>query len=179
MSGNPKSEPALEKIPAFRGLNAGECHQLLEISREKTFQPGEKVLVQGKSSQHLWIVMEGQCQVVRELPDGAAVVLAELAPQQLFGEMSFFSPAPHSANVVAKTAVKLLSIARADYDDLIRDSVPAAYKLAYNIVEGVAAKLRRMDERTAELAGHDKEADRDRQAEWNRFRAKLFDGWNL
>ena len=81
------------------------------------------------------------------------MVLAELEPYSLFGEMSFFSPAPHSANVVAKTPVKLLSIARSDYDDLIRDGVSAAYKLAYNVVESVADRLRRMDEWIAELAG--------------------------
>jgi CRP-like cAMP-binding protein len=106
------------------------------------------------------------------------VVLAQLDPLQLFGEMSFFSPAPHSATVVAKTDVKLLCISRSDYDDLIRDNVPGAYKLAYNIVEGVAAKLRRMDEHFAELAKEPHCEDR-KHVEWRQFRERLFNGWNL
>ncbi|MEX2112299.1 MAG: cyclic nucleotide-binding domain-containing protein [Pirellulales bacterium] len=173
-----KSDELLARVPAFRGLNAGERHQLQEIGREKTFEPGERVLVQGKTSQYLWFVLDGQCQVVRDSLHDGPVVLAELGPLQLFGEMSFFSPAPHSANVVAKTALRLLCIDRSDYDDLIRDNVPAAYKLAYNIVEGVAAKLRRMDERMAELSAEQDGQD-DRHLEWRQFRERLFKGWSL
>ena len=55
---------------------------------------------------------------------------------------------------MAKLPVKLLSISRPDYDDLIRDGVAAAYKLAYNVVEDVASRLRRMDEWIAELSNH-------------------------
>jgi CRP-like cAMP-binding protein len=172
------SEELLARVPAFRGLNVGERHQLQEIAREKNFKPGERVLVQGKTSQYLWLLLEGQCQVVRDTQHDGPVVLAELGPLQLFGEMSFFSPAPHSANVIAKTAVKLLCIDRSDYDDLIRDNTPAAYKLAYNIVEGVAAKLRRMDDRLAELSTEHNGEDTT-HLEWRQFRDRLFKGWNL
>jgi CRP-like cAMP-binding protein len=173
-----KVDELLSRVPAFRGLNAGERHQLQEIGREKTFEPGERVLVQGKTSQYLWFVLEGQCQVIRDTQHEGPMVLAELGPLQLFGEMSFFSPAPHSANVVARTALRLLCIARADYDDLVRDNVPAAYKLAYNVVEGVAAKLRRMDEKFAELSA-EHEGEDNKHLEWRQFRERLFKGWSL
>ena len=57
----------------------------------------------------------------------------------------------------------------------------AAYKLAYNIVESVANRLRRMDEWIAELSSDDdKHADgEEKQPEWRKFRDKLFNGWNL
>jgi CRP-like cAMP-binding protein len=182
VKGEAISDETLGKIPAFRGLNPGECHQLMEVARTRSFQPGERVLVQGRTSQYLWIVLDGQCQVVRDAPSEGPVVLAELEPFSLFGEMSFFSPAPHSATVVAKTPLVVLSIARVDFDDLVHDGVIAAYKLAYNIVEGVATKLRRMDERMAELAGHGGEpaaGSPSRHPDWRRFREKLLDDWNL
>ena len=174
----------IQQIPAFRNLNESECHQLIDIAHEKIFAPGEKVIVQGKDSQDLWIVMEGKCQVVKESHHDDAVVLAELEPYSLFGEMSFFSPAPHSANVIAKTPVKLMRIARVDYDDLIHDGVIAAYKLAYNVVESVAKRLRRMDEWIAELNTHEHldgpAADgKEKLPEWRQFRNKMFKGWNL
>jgi CRP/FNR family cyclic AMP-dependent transcriptional regulator len=171
----------LEKIPAFRNFNESERRQLVEIAQEKSFAPGEHVIEQGKSSQYLWILLEGRCDVIKDSVRDGAVPLAELEPYNFFGEMSFFSPAPHSANVVAKTPVKLLSIARADYDDLIREGVIAAYKLAYNIVESVATRLRRMDEWIAELStDHEKrETGKEKPPEWREFRDKLFNGWNL
>jgi CRP-like cAMP-binding protein len=172
---------SIEQIPAFRKFNESECHQMIEIAKQKTFAPGAKVIEQGKTSQALWILMEGRCEVVKDSHRDGAVPLAELEPFSLFGEMSFFSPAPHSANVIARTPVKLLSIARSDYDDLIRDGVVAAYKLAYNIVESVATRLRRMDEWIAELQSNGaKHADgEEKQPEWREFRDKVFKGWNL
>ncbi|MBI3837194.1 MAG: cyclic nucleotide-binding domain-containing protein [Planctomycetia bacterium] len=170
----------LQQIPAFRNFNETECRQLVDIAQEKAFAPGEKVVEQGKSSQNLWILLEGQCEVVKESQRDGAVVLATLEAFNLFGEMSFFSPAPHSANVLAKTPVKLLCISRTDYDDMIHEGVGAAYKLAYNVVENVANRLRRMDEWVAALtAGGEHFNPAEKLPEWRRFRDKLFDGWNL
>src|SRR5262245_47161633 len=106
----PVLSKTLHHIPAFRHLNESECRQLAEIAKDRTFEPGQKVLEQGTTSQHLWIVLEGKCQVMRKSATDE-LELANLEPYSLFGEMSFFSPAPHSATVVAKTPVKLLCIA--------------------------------------------------------------------
>lgn len=169
----------LQQIPAFRNLNESECHQLTEVAQELCFAPGVSIIEQGKTSQNLWIVLEGKCQVVRTTA-AEPIVLADFEPFNLFGEMSFFSPAPHSASVVAKTKVRLLSIARVDYDDLIRDGVVAAYKLAYNVIESVATRLRRMDEWVTELTAADVQLDGAAALpEWHQFREKMFDGWNL
>ena len=81
-----------------------------------------------------------------------------------------------------------LSISRSDYYDLIRDGVTSSYKLAYNFVEHVANRLRRMDEWIAELSSHAESPDGAPQKpaepagklpEWRQFRNKLFNGWNL
>jgi CRP-like cAMP-binding protein len=175
----------LRTIPLFCGLNESECRQLADISQAKEFSPGQVVIEQGQSSQNLWIVLEGKCEVHRfrgaDGRQGEGVVLAVIEPFSHFGEMSFFHPAPHSANVRAQTDVKLLCIARRDFDDLIIDGCLAAYKLAYNAVESLADRLRRMDERVAELANRDNHAQHDHEIvpEWSTFREKLFKGWNL
>ena len=172
----------LAKIPAFRGLTPDELDQLRGIVRSSTFQPGDRILVQGKQKQYLWFVVEGKCRVMRDTKRDGPEVLAELEPYSLFGEMSFFSPAPHSANVVAETSLTVVSISRADYDDLIRDGVVAAYKLAYNILESVAQKLRRMDRRIADLVAEQDdsaEGDHERLTDWRKFRENLLDSWNL
>ena len=154
---------------------------MLDIARERTFAPGEKVIEQGRAASTCGSCSRGSCDVVRAATHNGAVVLAELAVQLVWRDV-VFQPAPHSASVVAKTPVKLLSISRSDYDDLIRDGVPAAYKLAYNIVEAWRAKLRTMDERVAELASdhaeHEQKQANGQPAEWNRFKEKLFGAWN-
>jgi CRP-like cAMP-binding protein len=105
------------------------------------------------------------------------LVLAVLEPFQHFGEMSFFHPAPHSADVRARGPVELIQITHADYADMIQEGVWAAFKLAYNVVQQLAQRLRRMDEWVAELANNPQAAAN--VPEWSRFRNKLFDGWTV
>jgi len=103
---NERSLSLADNIPALRGLSATERKQVIEIADERSFAPGQKIIEQGQSSQHLWIVLEGKCEVVRDSTNDGPVRLAEMEPHQLFGEVSFFSPAPHSADVVARTPVR-------------------------------------------------------------------------
>jgi CRP-like cAMP-binding protein len=174
----------LHRIPLLSNLNESEFHQIADVARARTFAAGDYVIRQGDQSRDLWIVLEGQCEVVRRLTSNGqsasqqeAIQLAVLVPYSHFGEMSFFHPAPHSADVRASSAVKLLQITHADYADMISDGIWAAYKLAYNVVQQLAERLRRMDEWVAELANNPSAAAN--VPEWSRFRSKVFDGWTL
>ncbi len=170
------------QIPIFRGLDEAECRQLAEIATPEVFKPGEYVLREGQTGQHLWIVMAGKCEVVREwrTSDGGEprmIQLTVLEPHANFGEMSFFHPAPHSASVRAITALELLSIDRGRYTKLVQDGSPAACKMAYNAVQSLADRIRQMDQWVIDQARRD--AAGRRVEEWEDFRAKLFGGWNL
>jgi CRP-like cAMP-binding protein len=170
----------LRSIPLFQELNETECRQIAEVVQMHSFAAGDAVIRQGESSRNLWVMLEGTCEVVKRLapdnPRSEAIVLATLEPYHYFGEMSFFHPAPHSADVVAKTNVKALRISHVDYQDLIAEGVWAAYKLAYNVVEELAERMRRMDDWVTELMLRQRVDGA--QAEWSEFRNKLFRGWS-
>jgi CRP/FNR family transcriptional regulator, cyclic AMP receptor protein len=174
----------LRRIPLLHGLNESEFRQIAEVLRLREFAPGDYVIRQGDQSRDLWIVLEGQCEVVRRLKPGEenhqpaeSLVLAVLEPYNHFGEMSFFHPAPHSADVRARGPLELMQITHADYADMIQEGIWASYKLAYNVVQQLAARLRRMDEWVAELANNPQAAAN--VPEFSRFRNKLFDGWTV
>ena len=180
------SETLLRDIPLFRNLNSTERRQLAETIQVQLASPGEVIIRQGEMSRHLWVVAEGKCEVVKHVavsetngpPKDEAVVLAVLEPFSQFGEMSFFHPAPHSADVRAKTAVKLLRISYGDYKDMIDEGISAAYKLAHNAIDSLAQRLRRMDDWIADLMAHQPSGDGP-SSEWSAFREKLFNRWNL
>ncbi len=176
----PLPSEILRRIRIFAHLNEAECRQLTDVSAIVYYEPGETIVRQGQTSQYLWIVLDGTCEVVKQLrPDVASeeLVLAVLEPYNNFGEMSFFHVAPHSANVRAKTAVRLLRVERCDFDELIEEGSWAAYKLAFNAVESLAERLRKMDDWVARLVAESD--DGQRVAEWTRFRDKLFSEWSL
>jgi CRP/FNR family transcriptional regulator, cyclic AMP receptor protein len=182
-----------KQVPIFAGLNESECRQLADIATVQVFKSGELLVRQGEMNRTFWILLEGMCEVIRWPGDGPPktagagslawsrtgepIVLAVLAPFTHFGEMSFFRPAPHSASVRAQTGGRALRIERVDYDDLIRDGVWGAYKLAYNVTQTLADRLRRMDEWIGELMAHRPATEC--EPEWNKFRERLFGEWNL
>ncbi len=166
---------ALLRVPLFAGFTAEELTQVRKAGELREYQPGEQILTQGEHSQNIWLVRNGTCEVVRSFPHhvpGEAVVLAELSCDDVFGEMSFFEPAPHSAAVRAKTAVTVLKFSRSECDKLLNHGSLVFYKLARNTVATLASRLRKMDARVAELSepGHTHNPN----PEWNDFRAKLF-----
>jgi len=174
----------LRRIPLFNGLNESEFRQIADVIRLRDFAAGQYVMRQGEQSRDLWIVLEGQCEVVRHLtPHGQnhqpaeSLMLAVLDPYAHFGEMSFFHPAPHSADVRARGPLKLIQITHTDYADMIQEGIWAAFKLAYNVVGQLAERLRHMDQWVADLAND--QAAATAVPEFSRFRNKLFDGWSV
>ena len=170
----------LRSIPLFRGLNESEFRQIAEVLRLRDFAPGDYVIRQGDESRDLWIVVEGQCEVVRRLNpidefdhDAESLVLAVLEPFDHFGEISFYHPAPHCADVRASGPLELIQITHADYDDMIQEGIWAAFKLAYNVALELAERLRRMNEWVAELAVNPQAAAN--LPEFSRLRNKLLD----
>jgi len=175
------SPESLSSIALFEHLDMTECGQLAEVAEIHEFAPGEMIMRQGNQSQILCAVLEGTCDVLKKHKpsdsDEEGIVLAELGPGEHFGEMSFFHAAPHSAGVRAKTAVKLLRIERQRFDKLIDGQCACAYKLAMNVVESLAERVRRMDQWVTELLC-DEPQDRPSR-EWHHFREKLFGDWQL
>ena len=172
---------SFQSIPLFNGFTPSERQQVAEIAKVTKFQPGEVVVEQGARSQELWVLLDGTCEVTRQVHasngDQAPIVLATLEPYSAFGEMSFFHAAPHSASVKAKSRVQLICVDRARFDELIRHEPTVAYKLALNVIHSLAERMRRMDEWVEELIAEQNQGPE--VPELARLREKLFDSWQL
>jgi len=167
---------SLQSIAMFDRLNDNEIQRLLEVAQFVEFKPGELILHEGGNGQNLWVVLEGTCEVLKHKQDGAVagkpVLLAEIGPQSHFGELSFFHSALHSADVRAKTHVRVFRLSREAFDLLAREGSCVPYKLAYNAMAGVSERLRRMDQWVSQLLS---DANLETHVtEWEQFRQKLF-----
>ena len=171
----------LARIPIFQGLSDVQRQEVVALGDVKTLAPGDVLLEQGQTSQDLWIVLEGSCEVHKQLTSRPATaeptLLAVLEPFSSIGEMSFFHPAPHSASVRAKTAAKLFRLPRSRFDELLGRNPGITSRLAANTIGNLAERMRRMDDWVVELLAH-RPAD-PRIPEWNELRRRVFDGWKL
>ena len=170
------TEQDLPNCPLFDGLPLAQQKELAGLLHRESFGPGRTILAEGEQTRNLWVVGDGTCEVVKTPPGGVERSLAELGPGAVFGEMSFFHPAPHAATVRASTAVTTLRLPFDRYEELERTCPRAAYGITRAIAVVLSERLRRMDRWTAELLG---KYPPQRSEEWSAFRAKLYNNWEF
>ena len=76
----------------------------------RTFQPGEVIFSEGDDSREMFVVLEGQVEIVKKSPLGIPVRLAAISRGEFLGEMSLLESLPRSATARAVNEVKLLAI---------------------------------------------------------------------
>jgi NADH dehydrogenase len=94
---------------------AGMCRQ--------HFGAREVIFRQGEHGDRLYIVVDGEVEVVQETGAGE-VVLATLGAGEWFGEMALVDSAPRNATARSVTDVKLLTVNDAAFDTLFRHLPP-------------------------------------------------------
>jgi NADH dehydrogenase len=91
--------------------------------QKQHFQPGDVVFQQGDLGDSVYVIEEGECDVLRE-EDGQSKLLATLKAGDYFGEMAVLADQSRNATIQARTAINVLIIPKQDFDKL-RHSVPA------------------------------------------------------
>jgi CRP-like cAMP-binding protein len=89
----------------------------------------------------------------------------------VFGESSFFHPAPHVATARCLTAVLALRLPRAPFDLLLRAGSLAAHKFAGNAAAILAERLQATDRWIEEIL--QQEQDAQVAERWRSFRARM------
>jgi NADH dehydrogenase len=87
------------------------------------FEAGDVVFQQGDLGDSVYVIEEGECDVLQE-KDGEQKLLATLKAGDYFGEMALLSDQSRNATIQARTAMNALIIPKGDFDKL-RHSVPA------------------------------------------------------
>jgi len=91
--------------------------------QKQHFQPGDVVFQQGDLGDSVYVIEEGECDVLRE-ENGEHKLLATLKAGDYFGEMALLSDQSRNATIQARTVMNVLIISKQDFDQL-RHSVPA------------------------------------------------------
>ena len=114
----------------------------------RTYRDGEVVIRQGERADCMYIVQEGQVEVVAEAANGD-VRLGVLEPGNVFGEMALFSRAPRSATVRALGETRVLRIDKEGFLKRIHEDP----SLAFRILQKMADRIRTLDAEIVRLMG--------------------------
>lgn len=143
------AEPEEPRPPEARSLLADLPEEgwslLFGYTEPLGYGPGEVVVRHGQPDRSLYIIAEGQLEIV--LPGterGAPRRLALVAPGSVFGEQSFIDGEPRSASVIAATACKVHRLSRESFALLQKDEPELAARLLEDIARVLSLRLRQV-----------------------------------
>jgi CRP-like cAMP-binding protein len=105
--------------PLFRDFDPQERKSIAEKFRMKQVSPGDVMIVEGKSSDGLYVVLHGSVQVAAAAKAGKSVELARLKEGDIFGEMSLLTRLPATATVTSVGNSIVLRLPRENFQELV------------------------------------------------------------
>ena len=92
--------------------------------RREYFEPGQVIFREGDRGDWLYVVTEGEVEVVRSSEDGEETSLRRLGRGECFGEIALVSDRPRSATVRAVSASNVLAVDRDAFQALFATLPP-------------------------------------------------------
>jgi len=125
--------PHVARVPLFRGLHTAEQELVASRVQERSLEPEQTLFRAGDPGDALYVVVEGSLRVVR---DGQ--VLGLISVGEVAGELAVVDKQPRSADVVAHTRARLLTLPGPAFDELVARSTA----LARGLLEVLAGRMR-------------------------------------
>lgn len=138
----------IDRLPFFRPLSPEALSGLTPLMRWRRLGPGETLLDAGDPAEDVYFVAEGELRVVARGRGGQEMILNELGPGSLFGEIAAVDGGGRSAGIVALTRARICSVPAGPFMALALSSPEASLHL----MRQLTALVREKEARLLELA---------------------------
>ncbi len=130
-----------ERFPRLADqLRPGSVASLLAALTVREAQAGEALVAESAPSSDLFLVWEGNLDVVVRATAGERK-LATVKPGSYFGEVSFFDPGPATASVITEQGCTTLWTNRARFDEFRRKDSETAAALLREVAQSLSVRL--------------------------------------
>jgi CRP-like cAMP-binding protein len=139
----------LRRSSLFEMLSEAELQILAELSRSRRFAAGEHVFREGDAGDALFVLAQGEVEVVAGGSSGEEQALAVLAPPEAFGEMSLIDREVRSATVRARTDCVALQLGAENFTAFRRRSRDGFTLFLVNVARVLSSRLREANRKLA------------------------------
>lgn len=136
------------------GEESREKEMKASHSLGRPYQDGEIVVRQGETGDALFVIQEGKARVTIER-DGKEILLRELGPGDIIGEMALFDREVRSATVRALGPARILTV---DRDGLLR-RIQEDPSLAFHIMRTMAHRVRQLTSEVSRLKAEERSTE--------------------
>jgi CRP-like cAMP-binding protein len=135
-------QPLLRQVALFATLDDAELDQVAEICKEQSYHPGKTIFKEGEPGNRLFLILEGDVRISRDIPGSGEEALAILKPGACFGEMAVFDRSERSTDAISNGGCRLLTISRADLEIVLDLNPDLAGKVLRAMVRLLSIRLR-------------------------------------
>jgi len=126
-------EHLLQRSPMLSILPPEILDAIMAAGEERSYEPDRTVVREGEPGDELYVILEGEARIER-----GGNVLATFGPGEFFGEIAVLDGRPRSADVVAATTLRCLTVSR----DVLRHALETAPEAAWAMLQILAGRLR-------------------------------------
>lgn len=141
----------LNKMDVFQDLSEDDVGRIDRSTTMTTCKPGRVFYAPEETGEVLFLLKQGRVQLYRLSPDGKKLVVAELGPGAIFGEMSLVGQGMHNTFAESVTDCTICVMSRQDVRRLIQANPPVALRF----LEAMAHRLQEAETKLEELAFKD------------------------
>ncbi|MGH7560828.1 MAG: Crp/Fnr family transcriptional regulator [Gemmatimonadales bacterium] len=136
-------DPAVLRHAAmFAELSDEQLARIAAIARTETYQPGAVIFKELDPGDRLFLILDGEVRISREIPAAGEEALAILKTGACFGEMAVFDQPVRSTDAYAHSRCTLASIAQPELDVLLEQDHELGYRVLRAVVRSLAMRLR-------------------------------------
>lgn len=136
----------LKQVDLFRGLSDKQLARIGEITNVEIFQTGDRICQQGDHANTMYIISNGQVEVLIDSSNGSQESVMYLGLGQVIGEMTLVDAGRRSATVVAvENETQVCSLPHDSFTQLCEVDTAIGYLVMRNIAQHMSFKLRHID----------------------------------
>lgn len=152
--GDAKLLGALRNSRLAPELTEPQLATLADHAFSRDLAPGEVLVNEGASDNHLYVLVSGALGVIRGHGSADPVSLFTLAPGDFVGELGFLDGTPHYAAIVALGPVHVVGIERERLESMLHKHPEVVYRVMRAIIRTVHQIQRRLSMQSAELTNY-------------------------
>lgn len=143
-----RASKLLLKCALFSVLGEAQRDELASRAHARRFAAGQPICRLGDRGDSMMAVAVGVVRISLPSSKGKEIILVDLPPGELLGEIALLDGKPRSANATALTNCELMILERRDVLPFLKRNPDACLKL----MEILCERIRRSDERMHDIA---------------------------
>ena len=131
----------LAKVSIFSSLTQTDLGRIANMTRRYVFQKGDVIIREGEPDKRLFVIVDGEVEVIKDLGGKNERRVRNLGPCSYFGEMALIDDLVRSASILAKEDIQVLCLDGWD----LRQEIEKYPTLATELLQMLSKRIRAIE----------------------------------